>query len=97
MSSNSWKDDAICKTFDTNLFFDDYENDESFELRRDVDELCASCPLVRHCFAVGISQKAYGVWGGVYLEKGKMSKEFNNHKTKQDWAKVWEILTTDKE
>lgn len=97
MSNNAWKDDAICKTFDTNLFYDDYENDESFELRRDVDELCSECPLVRHCFAVGISQKAWGVWGGVYLENGKISREFNKHRSKQDWSEKWANLTIDRD
>lgn len=95
MSDNSWKKDASCKSFDTELFFDDYENDETFELRKDVDELCASCPVVRQCFAVGISQKGWGVWGGVYLENGKISREFNKHRTKQDWSDKWTNLTMD--
>jgi len=48
------------------------------------------------CFAVGISEKSYGVWGGVYLDKGKISREFNNHKSKEDWAETWKYLTMDK-
>ncbi len=36
------------------------------------------------------------VWGGVYLEDGKVSREFNNHKTKADWADTWQVLTMDK-
>jgi hypothetical protein len=49
------------------------------------------------CFAVGISQKEWGVWGGVYLENGIISKEFNNHKTKQDWGNTWQTLTLGKQ
>lgn len=95
MSDNSWKKDASCKSFDTELFFDDYENDETFELRKDVDELCSNCPVVRQCFAVGVSQKGWGVWGGVYLENGKISREFNKHRSKQDWSEKWTNLTMD--
>jgi hypothetical protein len=54
------------------------------------------CPLARKCFANGVSGKEWGVWAGVYLEDGKISREFNNHKTKADWADTWQILTTDK-
>ena len=53
--------------------------------------------MARTCFAVGVSQKAYGVWGGIYLDRGKVSREFNRHKTKQDWGNTWQYLTTDKE
>jgi hypothetical protein len=93
--TDSWQDDAACKDWDTNLFFDKYEEDK--DLRPAIDEYCADCPVSRMCFAVGVSQKEWGVWGGVYLEKGKISREFNDHRTKQDWANTWETLTNDKE
>lgn len=91
---DDWKKDAACKNWDGELFFDKYEED--LELRPEIDEFCSNCPLARMCFAVGISEKAYGVWGGVYLEKGKISREFNNHKSKEDWAETWKYLTMDK-
>jgi hypothetical protein len=86
-----WKNDAICLDYDTNLFFDKYEEEES--LRSSIDSLCKQCPVKRTCFANGISGKEWGVWGGIYLEGGEISKEFNNHKTKQDWANAWQSLT----
>jgi hypothetical protein len=92
---DNWKDDAACLGFDPQLFFETYE--ENIEIRASIDEFCADCPLMRKCFAVGVSQKAYGVWGGVYLENGKPSREFNKHRTKQDWANTWQRLTIDKE
>jgi hypothetical protein len=92
---DEWKNEAACEGWDVNIFFDKYEEDP--ELRPAVDEYCQDCPVARMCFASGVSNKEYGVWGGVYLEKGKISKEFNSHKTKQDWGKTWETLTTDKE
>lgn len=90
---HSWKDDAACSGYDTNLFFDKYEED--LDLRPAIDKFCSECPVARHCFAVGISQKAWGVWGGVYMENGKISKEFGSHRSKEDWASTWKYLTTD--
>jgi hypothetical protein len=95
MNNENWKDKALCNGDDVNLFFDTYEQD--VEVRKEVDSLCSICPVARICFAVGVSQKAYGVWGGVYLDRGKVSREFNKHKTKQDWANTWQDLTTDRE
>lgn len=90
---HDWKEVAPCKGWDTNLFFDKYEED--LELRPQIDEFCSECPLVRHCFAVGVSQKEWGVWGGIFLENGKISKDTNKHRSKQDWANMWKVLTTD--
>jgi hypothetical protein len=91
MYKHKWKDDALCIDYDTNIFFDKYEEDEA--LRPAIDSLCARCPAMKDCFSVGISQKEWGVWGGVYLEGGEISKEFNNHRSKSDWATTWQILT----
>jgi hypothetical protein len=90
---HGWKEEAACLGYDTNDFFDNYEEDES--LRPEIDDLCFSCPIARHCFAVGVSQKGWGVWGGVYLEDGKISREFNRHRTKQQWTEKWQSLTMD--
>lgn len=91
MNKNEWKDLSSCLDYDTNLFFDTYENDEL--LRPAIDKLCSSCPVVKTCFAVGVSQKEWGIWGGIYLENGLISKEFNSHKTKENWGNVWKHLT----
>lgn len=93
MKQHLWKDDASCLQYDTNLFFDKYEEDES--LRPAIDALCNKCPVRKNCFAVGVSQKEWGVWGGIYMESGKFSREFNRHKSKQDWGKIWISLTTE--
>lgn len=86
-----WKDEAKCLGMDTNIFFDKYEEDQSFA--KSIDSLCNSCPVNKTCFAWGVSQKEWGVWGGVYLKDGKIDKEFNAHKTKDDWSTTWEHLT----
>jgi hypothetical protein len=94
MQSHEWKKKALCKDYDWNLFFDKYEED--LNLRPAIDNLCSQCPVARQCFAVGISQKEWGVWGGVYLEGGKISREFNRHRDKAQWAETWKYLTMDK-
>ena len=95
MDKHEWKEDAACLDFDRDLFFDKYEED--LELRPKIDALCSNCPVLRQCCAVGISQKEWGVWGGIYVENGKISREFNRHRTKQDWAETWQNLTMDSE
>jgi hypothetical protein len=91
MNRHEWKDDSLCFEYDTNLFFEKYEDD--LDLRLGIDKLCLDCPVLRQCFAVGVSQKEWGVWGGIYLEGGEISKEFNIHKTKETWADTWQALT----
>jgi len=46
---------------------------------------------------VGVSQKEWGVWGGIYLENGKINREFNRHRSKDAWGDTWKYLTTDKD
>lgn len=93
MNRHSWKDKASCLNMDVNNFFDKYE--ENVEIRPAVDNICQACPVKRICFANGISGKEYGVWGGVYLENGDISREFNRHRNKADWSKTWQSLTTE--
>ena len=94
MEKHAWKDDASCLDMDVNDFFENYEED--LEVRADVDSICQSCPVRRICFANGISNKEWGVWGGIYLENGKINREFNRHRTKEAWAETWKYLTMDK-
>ena len=93
MKQHIWKDDADCLGLENNLFFDKYEDDSL--LRTAIDSICHTCPVAKTCFAVGVSGKEWGVWGGIYLEGGEISREFNNHKTKKDWAYSWQKLTMD--
>lgn len=88
-----WTKKASCLNMDTNLFFDQYE--ESVSIRYGLDQLCKDCPVRRQCLASGVSRQEWGVWGGIYLEKGKISKDLNNHKRKEDWFDLWSNLTMD--
>jgi len=71
---------------DSNLFFDRYE--ESLNVRNAIDNLCMNCPVQRSCLAIGVTRQEWGVWGGVFLENGKISKEMNSHKDNADWFNV---------
>jgi hypothetical protein len=93
MHKHEWKDLGSCVGYDTNLFFDKYEQEEA--LRPAIDKVCSGCPVARDCFAVGVSQKEWGVWGGIFLESGKISREFNSHRSKKDWGAKWKDLTID--
>jgi hypothetical protein len=91
LKQHLWKDESLCFGLDTNLYFDKYE--DNIEQRPITDDMCRICPVRKTCFANGISGKEWGVWGGVYLENGEISREFNKHKSKQDWAATWQSLT----
>jgi hypothetical protein len=91
LKQHLWKDNGICFDTDTNLYFDKYEDEA--DIRSGIDSMCKMCPVKKTCFANGISGKEWGVWGGVYLEGGEISREFNKHKTKQDWYDIWQSLT----
>jgi len=89
-----WSEGAECKGVDTEYFFELYESDSV--TAQNVDRLCREyCPIAKTCFAVGVSRKEWGVWGGVYLRDGVVDKEFNAHKSKKDWNETWESLTMD--
>lgn len=89
-----WMDLANCRGQDPEWFYDIYE--ENVDIRKPVDDTCMQCPVQRQCFSTGVSSKDWGVWGGVYLEDGEVSKLFNSHKTSEDWADLWESLTMEK-
>ena len=95
MNKHDWKDKALCLEYDTNIFFDKYEEDEL--LRVAVDKLCSGCPVRKQCFSVGVSQKEWGVWGGVYLESGEISREFSRHRSKEGWSSTWKSLTLEQD
>lgn len=91
MKQHLWKDEGSCLGLNTNFYFEEYE--DNVELRSGIDKICMSCPVRKICFANGVSGKEWGLWGGIYLEGGEISREFNKHKSKQDWSNIWQALT----
>lgn len=85
-----WQDLAICHGMETNLFYDDYEQDEN--VARMVDDACLSCPVMATCLQWGVDNNEWGVWGGVYLTSGKRDAGRNAHKTKTTWNEIKEKM-----
>ncbi len=91
-----WREQAACRdSVDPEAWFDIYEN--NVDIRSWADKQCLSCPVQQRCFGTGVSNKEWGVWGGVYLEDGEPSQELNSHKTATDWTELWERLTMERE
>ena len=77
MGKLNWKLDAKCRDMDVDIFFEKYEDD--IGLRASIDRMCAGCPVAKECLQWGISHEEWGIWGGIYLEAGQKSEEFNEH------------------
>ena len=43
------------------------------------------CPVVKQCYAEGVRGKEKGVWGGIYLNLGRVDHDYNKHKTPEIW------------
>jgi hypothetical protein len=84
-----------CEGLDPNLFFDSYEESvlSNKVLARQVDKTyCFQCPVMQQCLESGIKSKSTGVWGGVYLDEGKVSRKYNQHKSSADWQLIAEKI-----
>lgn len=90
-SRHDWQDDAACLNSDRENFFDNYEEDDEapHDIRKSVDKMCLGCPVMRTCFAYAKYYELTGVWGGIYMNRGQMDEEFNDHKTPDDWATTY--------
>lgn len=64
---------------DPDYFFDDYEGN----VAKQIDEICVRCPVIKECFKTGTESGETGVWGGFYLENGKVCPKKNKHKTRE--------------
>lgn len=85
-----WQDLAICSNMDTNLFYDSYESSTS--VAKMVDDICLSCPVFAQCLKSGVENGEHGVWGGMYLNSGKMDKSRNAHKTEEVLNQMRELI-----
>lgn len=84
-----WYHLAACKDMHVNNFYDNYENDQKLAMQ--IDEMCLLCPVAQQCLNEGIKNKERGVWGGIYLNIGKVDKQNNSHKTTQIWNRLKKI------
>lgn len=73
----------------TDYFFDNYESDQV--VAQQTDQMCLHCPVIKECFMAGKSEKAFGVWGGIYMDLGRVDKKYNAHKTEEIWKALKKI------
>lgn len=88
----TWQDLALCANMPTNLFYDEYEDEQVSHM---VDDVCLSCPVMKQCLQQGIANKEWGVWGGTYLVSGQKDDNKNKYKTPATWKLIRERLLGD--
>ena len=82
-----WRKIASCVNYDDpELFFEVYEGDRI--TAANTDQICLNCPVIRQCFRQGFGDRETGLWGGVYLENGKVSRDSNSHKKPETWKRL---------
>ena len=86
-----WVSEALCAGTDTEKYFDKYELDE--DCAKEVDRMCMSCPVIKECFEEGVKTESYGVWGGVFLNEGRLDNVRNSHKTNSVWKRVLSLIS----
>lgn len=88
-----WYHLAICHNSVTSvsndIFFDVYES--SNVDAEQTDQMCLHCPVIKQCLQYGINNKMVGVWGGIYINNGKVDKKYNAHKTPEIWKALKKI------
>lgn len=67
-------------------FAEGYEDDPV--LAKNMDSICLACPVRNACLREGIENKEYGLWGGVFLNNGKVDEPRNAHKTEDVWNEI---------
>jgi hypothetical protein len=82
--------EALCAGTDTERYFDKYENDS--EIAKEIDRMCLSCPVIKECFESGVKTESYGVWGGIFLNEGKLDNVRNSHKSNEVWTRVLNLI-----
>lgn len=66
----SWMENASCKETDPEDFFDNYLESEEVAIK--VHSICKSCRVKKQCLNYGIQMRCMGIWGGKWLQNGKI-------------------------
>jgi hypothetical protein len=84
-----WYHLAACRNMHVNNFYDFYENDQKLAMQ--IDEMCMVCPVAQQCYTEGVRNKEKGVWGGIFMDLGRVDKQNNTHKTPEVWKRLKKI------
>lgn len=77
----NWRNDAVCKDLDPNLFFPPASN---VLMNKVAKNICRQCPVNNDCLLESLSnQEPYGVWGGI----SEVERDALIHKQKRVEAK----------
>lgn len=76
-----WYHIAACNNMPINWFYDEYETDK--ELAKQIDQVCLHCPVIKQCHSEGVANKEKGVWGGIFMDLGRIDKQANAHKEQE--------------
>lgn len=48
---------------------------------------------MKECFDYGVQTESFGVWGGVFLNDGKLDNVRNSHKTPEIWKSILDLIS----
>ena len=79
---NSWRDDAVCRDADPDLFF---PVGTTGPARSDVDEakrICRACPAQTQCLSWALDHGGTdGVWGGTTADERRVIRRLSSRMT----------------
>lgn len=81
-----WYQLASCKGMNINWFYDEYESNKQHA--KQIDQVCLGCPVIKQCYKEGVENKERGVWGGIFLNLGRVDKDNNAHKDTDQWKQL---------
>lgn len=91
-----WYKSAHCEGMELESFFEEYVDDPApYEHRKFIDAICMGCPVVKQCYRTGVDHEGWGVWGGFYMEGGYIPRQYNEHKTDEDFDTLLLRITSD--
>lgn len=78
-----WQDDAACRDYDSDLFFEPDNEWPAVRARREqaAKKVCAGCPVRADCLSFAESgPEVFGVWGGTTQRERASSKRRRRRK-----------------
>ncbi|KIQ08075.1 hypothetical protein RU01_21830 [Rhodococcus sp. MEB064] len=61
-----WQSRAVCRSYDTNVFYFDGARSERETSVRAAKNLCRTCPVITECLDHAVrTHEPHGVWGGL--------------------------------